>query len=114
MYAHHGPNAGGHATKGVGAAAQMSVYPPDANIVHTGHSHDARVLPIQRARINRYCEVSTESAWHVRTPGYKEEWECGEGWAVRRGHPPKPRGAAWIRFFVREKNVKFEVRQTSE
>jgi hypothetical protein len=35
----------------------------------------------------------------VRTPGYKDEYRDGAGgWAVEKGHPPKPTGCAWLRF----------------
>jgi hypothetical protein len=32
--------------------------------------------------------------------GYKNDYDDAiGGWSVERGHPPKPKGAIWLRFY---------------
>jgi hypothetical protein len=88
----------------------MAVLYPDADIILSGHTHDAWIMPIKRFRISNERVPFTDLAWHVRTPTYKDEFVQSGGWAYERGHNPKPLGCAWIRFFAdRERKVAFEV-----
>jgi hypothetical protein len=74
------------------------VYLPDADIVVNGHTHDQYVVPIQRERLSHKGNVIQDTVWHVRTGTYKDEYGDGsEGWAVEKGHAPKPIGAVWLR-----------------
>lgn len=99
-FRHHGYGGGGPVTRGAIQTNRMAVYLPDADIVHTGHTHDAWLVPIERVRINQADQLKLDRAYHVRTAGYKEEYGDGfGGWHIERGAPPKPRGAAWLRFF---------------
>lgn len=95
---HHGFGGGGPVTRGVIQTNRMSVYLPDATFVHTGHTHDEWVMPIQRARISQAGVPYQDTQTHIRTPGYKDEYADGAGgWHIERGGPPKPNGAAWLK-----------------
>lgn len=96
----HGHGGGGAVTRGVIQSNRHAVYLADADIIWTGHTHDAWLLPIARVRLNQDCtRIVHKNQYHLSTPGYKEEWADGYGgWHVERGAPPKPTGAAWLTF----------------
>lgn len=103
---HHGYGGGGPVTRGTIQTSRQAVYVANAGIVHNGHTHDAWVMPIQRIELTHKNTIKHTRQLHVRTPGYKEEYQDGfGGWHIERGGPPKPTGAAWIRFrFVFDKD----------
>ena len=100
MYQHHGYGGGGPVTRGTIQTARMAVYLPDPHLVWTGHTHDEWRLAIERYRITDRGVPYTDRALHFRAAGYKDEFSPQNGWATERGHPPKPRGGAWLRLFM--------------
>jgi hypothetical protein len=108
---HHGHGGGGPVTRGVIQSNRHAVYLPDADIVHTGHTHDTWIVPIARIRLNSAERVEHVRQVHVSTPGFKEEYGDGAGgWHIERGGPPKPVGAAWLRIYIAEgQKVEFEI-----
>ncbi len=95
----HGYGGGGPVTRDVIQSSRRAVYLPDADIVVSGHTHDEWVLPISRARVSAQGVPYIDTQTHIKCPTYKEEYGDGfGGWHVRRGAPPKPVGAIWLRF----------------
>jgi hypothetical protein len=119
MYMHHGYGGGGPVTRGTIQTSRMAVYLPDADLIWTGHTHDEWIMPIQRARLSLHGRPYLDRVLHVRSPGYKDEFSEGNGWAVEKGMPPKPKGALWLRFWmecarrngVATRTLRFEVRE---
>lgn len=112
MHYLHGHGGGGAVTRGVIQTNRHAVYLADADIVWTGHTHDAFYVPIARVRLNAdNTKIVHANQVHISTPGYKEEWRDGYGgWHVERGAPPKPKGAAWLTFkYVATNHTTFEV-----
>ena len=97
-YYHHGWGGGGPVTRGAIDTARMSVYLPDAQIVHTGHVHHEYEMPICRHRLTSHGREVKDTQIHIRTPGYKDEISCGNGWAVERGMAPRPQGCRVMTF----------------
>ena len=96
----HGSGGDAPVTRGVIQTARQAVYLPDADIVWNGHNHSEYALPIQRERISQQGDLYQDVQWHVRTPGYKNEYRDGsEGWAVESGMPPKPIGCVWLKMY---------------
>jgi len=102
LYYHHGYGGGGPVTRGVIQTNRQAVYLADADMVWTGHTHDTWQLPIARVKLNNEnTKIEHTRQIHFRTAGYKEEYVDGwGGWHIERGGPPKPVGAAWLRFFM--------------
>ena len=97
---HHG-SAGGNSpvTRGVIQTNRQAVYLPDADAVVNGHTHDSYYVPIARERITHMGDISRDIVHFIRTATYKDEYRDGStGWAVEKGHAPKPLGCAWIHF----------------
>ena len=99
----HGSGGGGPVTRGVIQTNRQAVYLPDADIVVNGHTHDQYHVPIARERLTQQGKVSRSIVHFVRTGTYKDEYGYGAGgWAVEKGHPPKPLGCVWLRFFEKQ------------
>lgn len=102
LWYHHGYGGGGPVTRGVIQTNRRAVYAV-ADIIATGHTHDAWEVPVQQVRLSQQNQVQHVEQLHICTPGYKEEFEDGYGgWHIERGGPPKPIGACWLDWtFVR-------------
>lgn len=99
LHHYHGSGGGGPVTKGTIQTNRLACILPDADFVFTGHTHDEWVFPIQRARVSAAGVPFQDEQLHLRAPGYKDAWDDGHGgWEVERMHPPKPKGAMWLRF----------------
>lgn len=100
LFYHHGYGGGGAVTRGVITTNRQAVFLADADLVWTGHVHDAYDVRIARVRLNADCNaVEHTEQTHLRTPGYKQEYADGYGgWHIERGGPPKPLGSKWLRF----------------
>jgi hypothetical protein len=100
MYYHHGSGGGGPMTHGVLATRRMQSYLPDADIIWSGHTHDSWCVRLAKAKLSPYGNVHVDDVWHIKTPGYKDEFTPLEGWHIERGAPPKPTGAAWLKLSI--------------
>jgi hypothetical protein len=94
---HHGHGGGGPVTKGVIQTNRRAVFLPDADIIVTGHIHEAWSVPITRERINAAGTTGTDYQYHVSVPTYKNDYGNGSGgFHIEKGRPPKPMGCAWL------------------
>ncbi|GAF98681.1 unnamed protein product [marine sediment metagenome] len=94
MFYTHGAGGAAPVTKGVIKTARRAVYLPDADVIVSGHSHNAWDLWTGRLRLSRLGVQSEDKQLHIQTPGYK-----GRGdFEIRNEHPPKPCGAYWLNF----------------
>jgi len=110
LYYFHGTGGGGPVTRGVIQTNRLAVFNPDADYVLTGHTHDEWVVPIARQRLSDAGVQYHDEQLHVRTPGYKDAWGDGSaGWECEKMLGPKPKGAAWLRFFTESDELKSEV-----
>tara|TARA_R100001086_G_scaffold169725_2_gene92494 strand:+ start:1682 stop:2545 length:864 start_codon:yes stop_codon:yes gene_type:complete len=99
MYYTHGNGGGGPMTHGVLNTRRRQSFLPNADIVWSGHTHDSWTVRLAKTSLVGGC-VRVEDVHHVSTPGYKDEFSPMSGWHIERGAPPKPVGAAWLRFTV--------------
>ena len=102
MYYIHGHGGGGLMTHGVLNTRRRQSFLPDADIVWSGHTHDAWNVRLSRAHLTTSGTVRLDDVHHVSTPGYKDEFTPLKGWHVERGAPPKPLGASWLRLSIEQ------------
>lgn len=115
MKCFHGSGGGGPVTKGVIQTNRRAVFLPDADIVVSGHVHEAWALQLRRERITTMGKIYHDSQWHVTTPTYKEEYGDGHGgWHIERGAAPKPLGAYWMRVFYYRDRFDYELIPATE
>ena len=89
---HHGSGGNAPVTKGVIDTARQAVYLPDADIVWNGHNHQAYILPQARERITDTNKIFRDTAYYIRTPGYKDQGD----WEREKMFAPNPHGAVWV------------------
>lgn len=114
IYYNHGSNSNAPVTKGILKTSRRGLVFPDADILLTGHIHEAWAFPIYRSRLSNFGAEYTDKQMHIQLPTYKEEFqnEVG-GYHHENERPPKPIGAWWLRFFYERatKKIKFEATQ---
>jgi hypothetical protein len=95
----HGSGGSAPVTKGVIKTNRRAVSFPDANIVLSGHTHEAFVLPIPQERLSEQCRPYMQEQLHVQIPSYKDE-VIGKvsGFPVEKEFPLKTVGAYWLEF----------------
>jgi len=107
---HHGSGGNAPVTRGTIQTNRQAVFLPDADFVINGHNHQGYVLPIARERLSSSGAVKQDLAWHIRTPGYKDEWrDGGDGYAVIKNFGPTPHGGVWLKFYCDDDTVKVKV-----
>ena len=96
----HGSGGAAPVTKGVLKTGRRGVVYPDANIVLSGHTHEAFVFPITRERLSEQGRVYKDEQLHVQIPSYKDETTGrAQGFGVEKEFSPKPEGAYWLKFW---------------
>ena len=98
LYYHHGSQGGGVVTRGVIATNRRNAYIDGADIVVSGHVHEAWLMETPKEAITTHGSIERKAVMHVQTGTYKEEF-TGGGWHVERGAPPKPLGSWWVRMY---------------
>jgi hypothetical protein len=94
----HGSGGEAPVTRGIIQTNRQAVFLPDAQIVVNGHSHQQYIVPIARERLSNKGVQYSDLQYHIRIPGYKQDYADGSGgWNVERGGVPKPIGAVWMR-----------------
>lgn len=96
IWYHHGYGGGGPVTLDMIQAQRQSAYIEGADIMVSGHTHDAWATDKVKIRCSDQGVVEHRSFWQVKVPTYKDEYGHGSGgWHVATGKPPKPKGAWW-------------------
>jgi hypothetical protein len=102
---YHGSGGSAPVTKGVIQTNRRAVMYPDANIIATGHIHEAWVMPIMQERITSYVNQFNAVQWHVQCPTYKDEFKHRGEFHIERGGGPKPLGCVWLKFSYTDKKI---------
>lgn len=106
----HGYGGGGPVTQDTIQAQRQKVYVENADVMFSGHTHDAWAMNTVRLRLNQEYEIEKRNVWYVKGCTYKDEYGNGEGgWHVETGKPPKPIGAWWLRSYHEGTSVKQQV-----
>ena len=79
---------------------------PDADILLYGHWHEHWSRYNSRQRLTREGnKLYKDLQLHLGIPGYKDDIADGaSGWAVEKGHTPKPVGGWWLNFKFSKKH----------
>ena len=82
------------------AANRMPMMIDGADMIFTGHAHEAWTAEKVRMRLDRQVRPVRSTLKSIQGATYKDEYkEGGGGWHVEGGKPAKPLGAWWLRFF---------------
>lgn len=106
---HHGSGGGGPVTGGIIQAQRLSNFVTNADYVFQGHYHESWHRVFMKEELGQHG-VIYRPQYHLCAGGYKNDYHDGVGgWSVERGHPPKPRGAVWLRFYFEGNELKEEI-----
>lgn len=95
----HGYGGGGPVTKDMIQAHRQRNYIGDADIMVSGHTHDSWTDSHMRVRLNHHHQIEQVRSRYIKLGTYKDAWADGAGgWELEKGHPPKPKGAWWLKF----------------
>lgn len=94
LFFHHGKY-GGVVSKGAQGVARHGLILPDAEIVMTGHTHDAWYIEQSKYHVLANNEVVIREQLHFKCPTYKQEFLSASGFGPERIVMPKPMGA-WM------------------
>lgn len=94
---HHGYGGGGPVTLDSIQFNRQRAYLDGCDAVLSGHTHDAWCIPVARVYCDRHGIERRRIVWGLKTGTYKDEFECGSGWAVGKGMPPKPKGCVRLK-----------------
>ncbi len=111
---HHGSGGYAPVTRGTIQTNRQQVFLPDADVIWNGHNHQSYILPIKRERLSDKGKLYYDNCWHVRTPGYKNDWQKGHGYAVEKNQGPTPLGCAWLEFGVEKARIVMKAYQDIE
>jgi hypothetical protein len=94
----HGYGGGGPVTQDLIQDQRRRTYVEGADVMVSGHTHDAWAVDNVKVRLNDANVVERRGVWSIKVPTYKDEYADGSGgWHVETGKPPKPLGAWWLR-----------------
>jgi hypothetical protein len=107
----HGSGGGGPVTLDMIQMQRRSVFIENADIIVAGHTHDVHSGQIIKLRCNKHGKIERRSLWRVKVGSYKDDYGDGAGgWHIETGKPPKPVGGAyWLRFYIRDQQVQFQI-----
>ena len=98
----HGYGGGGPVTSDTIQAQRQRAYVEGADVLWSGHTHDAWVKEDHKIILSPQGLVKQKPVWYVKSPTYKDEYKSGAGgWHVQTGKVPKPLGAWWMRLTLK-------------
>jgi len=110
LYYFHGSGGGGEVTRGVIRTNRIGVYVEGADFVIMGHTHDSWDVPIKKIKLNRKGNIETYNCRYLNLGTYTDDYGDGyDGFFVESGKSPRPRGAAWLRFYAYNNEIKQEI-----
>jgi len=100
----HGWGGGGPVTVNtIQAGNRMPMMVENADVLFTGHVHEAWVLEKMRVRLMENGAPEQKTLYICQGATYKDEYRDGRGgFHVETGKPPKPTGAWWMRLGYRD------------
>ena len=110
LYYFHGSGGGGEVTRGVIRSNRMSVYIDNADFIITGHTHDMWDVPIAHRTLNNKGNIVQYNCRCINLGTYADDYGDGyDGYFVESGKSPRPRGAAWLRFYLLNNEIKSDI-----
>ena len=101
LWYHHGYGGGGPVTKDMIQASRQAAYVEGADLMMTGHTHDAWSTDTVKIRLTSSGREERRTVTQLKIPTYKDEYSnVNGGYHHIKGRPPKPLGAYWVRFFA--------------
>lgn len=110
----HGYGGGGPVTKDMIQANRQLAYTENADFLLSGHTHDSWYSIQPREYLDPLGQTKIRNVAIIKVGGYKDEFSPGEGYAPMKGHPPRPLGGWWVRFYTKGPRIHYQVIRTED
>lgn len=111
----HGYGGGGPVTLDTIQAQRQMAYVHGADMMFSGHTHDAWLVERVAVSLNDAGRQQRISTIQCKIPTYKDEFRnASGGWHIETGKPPKPMGGYWLRLMYKGGTVRFTLTRTEE
>lgn len=111
----HGWGGGGPVTQDLIQDHRRRTYIDGADIIVTGHTHDAWAVENVKISLNNANVVEHRSVWSAKVGAYKQEYGDGEGgWHIERGGVPKPLGGWWLKIYRDGQDIRTNLIRTEQ
>lgn len=104
----HGYGGGGPVTKDLIQANRQAAILGNADIIASGHTHDAWDVPHMREYLGHDGRPQVRELLALKIPGYKDEYSCGEGYHIEKGRGPKPLGCYLLKFYFDDGELRYD------
>jgi hypothetical protein len=111
LWYHHGWGGASPVGKGVPHVHRQMAYLGNADFIVNGHTHNSYHVTDVQHSLDKNGKPVFNNVECLRCPGYKREFDSGNGWAVEKGHGPRVLGAWWLRFYLEDDQIQYEIRQ---
>ncbi len=93
-------------TRGVIDSNRQAVFLPDADIVWNGHNHQQWIMIVPRERITEKGTVYLDHQYHIRTPGYKNDFIVDNmGFAAQLAKGPGVIGCVCVELIYKRRGL---------
>lgn len=106
LYYSHGSGGNAPVTRGVIQTARRQDF-IDADILVTGHIHTEYMLSRPKVKLNEQGNEIMYEQQHVQLGTYKNSFKGS--WESMKGFPPPSMGGAWLRFYLINGKVNYEI-----
>lgn len=111
LWYHHGWGGASPTTKGIGHTQRQMAYLGNADFIVNGHVHNCYYMTDVQHSLDKNGKSVFGDVECLRCPGYKREFDTGNGWAVEKGHGPRPLGAWWLVFSLEDDQIRHDIRR---
>lgn len=80
-----------------------------ADLMLSGHDHNSVTLDVVKVRLNGNNREELRPLFQVMIPTYLDDYQQRVGWSKEKRHPPKPKGAYWVRFWMHGHNAPLDM-----
>lgn len=112
LFYHHGGGQDPAVTKGLIEHERMASW-LKAEVVLTGHIHQQNYTRTRSIELNLNCNIVHCYTHWLRAGTYQESYQDGfGGYHIEKNRGPRPLGGWWVRFYIKNHEVKFDIMPT--
>jgi predicted phosphodiesterase len=110
LFYHHGSGADPAVTKGQIEQERMASWVRGADVILLGHVHQDHYTKMRTVTLSQSNQIVKDTVHWLRAGTYQDDYGTGEaGYFAEKNRGPRPLGGWWLRFYLRNHQLKLEV-----